>query len=376
MLDTFLGDEFKVETASGGEEALGLVERSSFDVVVSDLTMPKMTGVEFLTEVAKRSPSSARIVVSGFVDEVSIAKCCMVGHRYFIKPFDPISLTHLIQNLSRAKKPPMNKKVHEIIGKIGALPCPSEIFLELSSALNSSASSIHDISDIVSRDPALTAKALQIVNSAQFGSARRITSIMEAVQMIGLDLVRAIAGGLQIFKFYDSEKYPGMHLGELWKHSLKVAFVARTLSELEGLPVRMCSEAFTIGLLHDVGKLILATNAPDEFRIVSEKAKQENKPPHEVEIELFGSSHAQIGAYLLRLWGLPDSIVTAVESHHSVTRSDYKMFSPFFMLHMAQCLTRPAEELPDWHNQFAAEFGLTEKLESWRESIRALETPL
>lgn len=150
MLDSFLGDEFKIATATGGEEALGLVEQSTFDVVVSDLTMPKMTGVEFLTEVARRSPASARIVVSGFVDEVSVAKCCMVGHRYFIKPFDPIALTALIQNLSRTKKPPMSKAVHEIIGKIGALPCPSETFLQLTSALNSPTASIQDISDIVS----------------------------------------------------------------------------------------------------------------------------------------------------------------------------------------------------------------------------------
>ena len=373
MLDSFLGDEFKIATASGGEEALGLVEQSTFDVVVSDLTMPKMTGVEFLTEVARRSPASARIVVSGFVDEVSVAKCCMVGHRYFIKPFDPIALTGLIQNLSRTKKPPMSKAVHEIIGKIGALPCPSETFLQLTSALNSPTASIQDISDIVSIDPALTAKVLQIVNSAQFGSARKITSIMEAVQMVGLDLVRAIAGGLQIFDFYGRDGKTRAPLGELWKHSLQVAFVAKGISEMEGLPNRMCSEAFTIGLLHDVGKLILASNTPDEFRHVLERASYECKPSHEIENEIFGSSHAQIGAYLLRLWGLPDTIVTAVESHHSVTRVDYKTFTPFFMVHMAQCITRSPDLLPPWHFQVAEEFGLTEKLEVWRNAVPSIQ---
>jgi len=84
MLDSFLGEEFTVQTAGGGDEALELMTKSSYDVVISDLTMPKMTGVEFLTEVANRSPASARVVVSGYVDEMSIAKCCLVGHRYFI----------------------------------------------------------------------------------------------------------------------------------------------------------------------------------------------------------------------------------------------------------------------------------------------------
>src|SRR5436190_2114250 len=152
MLDSFLGDEFAIQTAGGGSEALELMANSSFDVVISDLTMPKMTGVEFLSEVANRSPSSARVVVSGYVDEMSIAKCCMVGHRYFIKPFDPIQLTTLIQSLSQAKKLTLSKKVQELIGRIGALPCPSETFLELTNALNSNFSSINDIGSIICQD--------------------------------------------------------------------------------------------------------------------------------------------------------------------------------------------------------------------------------
>jgi putative nucleotidyltransferase with HDIG domain len=187
--------------------------------------------------------------------------------------------------------------------------------------------------------------------------------------MIGVDLVRAITGGLQIFKFYDSEKLTGISLGQLWKHCLCVAFAARRLAEVEGLPPRMCADAFTIGLLHDVGKLILATNAPEEFRQAWDAAERENKPLHEIEADIFGSTHAQIGAYLLRLWGLPDSIVTAVEMHHSISKADYKMFSPFFMVHMAQCVTRPARSLPPWHQQFTAELGLTEKVQAWRDML-------
>ncbi len=367
MLDSFLGEEFSVQTAEGGDQALEMMADSKYDVVISDLTMPKMTGVQFLTEVANRSPASARVVVSGYVDEMSIAKCCMVGHRYFIKPFDPIALTTLIQSLSQAKKLTLSLKVQDLIGKIGALPCPSETFLQLTNALNSYTSSITDIGGIISHDPSLTAKILQVVNSAQFGGARKISSVPEAVQIIGLELVRALMLGFEVFKFYDAkESAAGISLGNLWKHCLRTAVASRRLSELEGLPSKMCGEAFTIGLLHDIGKLILASNAPEEFRVAWDKSSQENIQLYEAEMLSFGATHAQIGAYLLRLWGLPESIVTPVQMHHSLTRADYNMLTPALMVHFAQCLTRPEPAVPKWHFDFIRELGMDEKMAEWR----------
>ena len=369
MLDSFLGEEFTVQTAGGGDEALELMTKSSYDVVISDLTMPKMTGVEFLTEVANRSPASARVVVSGYVDEMSIAKCCLVGHRYFIKPFDPIALTTLIQNLSQTKKLTLSKKVQILIGRIGALPCPSETFLQLTNALNSNLSSMGDVSGIVSQDPSLTAKILQVVNSAQFGGSRKIGSVTEAVQIIGLELVRALMLGFQVFKFYELKDPAGISLGNLWKHCLRTAITARRLCELEGLPSKMCGDAFTVGLLHDIGKLILASNAPDEFRTAWDKAAQENIPLYEAELAIFGATHAQIGAYLLRLWGLPESIVTPVQMHHSLTRADYNMLTPALMVHFAQCLTRPENAVPKWHFDFIRELGMNERMADWRATL-------
>jgi putative nucleotidyltransferase with HDIG domain len=303
------------------------------------------------------------------VDEMSIAKCCLVGHRYFIKPFDPIALTTLIQNLSQTKKLTLSKKVQILIGRIGALPCPSETFLQLTNALNSNLSSMGDVSGIVSQDPSLTAKILQVVNSAQFGGSRKIGSVTEAVQIIGLELVRALMLGFQVFKFYELKDPAGISLGNLWKHCLRTAITARRLCELEGLPSKMCGDAFTVGLLHDIGKLILASNAPDEFRTAWEKAAQENIPLYEAELAIFGATHAQIGAYLLRLWGLPESIVTPVQMHHSLTRADYNMLTPALMVHFAQCLTRPENAVPKWHFDFIRELGMDERMADWRATL-------
>jgi HD-like signal output (HDOD) protein len=112
--------------------------------------------------------------------------------------------------------------------------------------------------------------------------------------------------------------------------------------------------------------LILASNAPEEFRSAWDKASNENIPLFEAEMALFGATHAQIGAYLLRLWGLPESIVTPVQMHHSLTRADYNMLTPALMVHFAQCLSRPENAVPKWHFDFVRELGMEEKAAEWR----------
>ena len=96
MLPPFLGEDYDAITASNAREALDHLSRGGFDIVVSDLTMPEISGVELLARVAEISPSTARVVVSGFADEITVAKCLMAGHRYFSKPFDPIALTTML----------------------------------------------------------------------------------------------------------------------------------------------------------------------------------------------------------------------------------------------------------------------------------------
>src|SRR5262245_51722427 len=131
MLSPFFGEEYTVVTASGGQEALNRMDEQSFDAVVSDLTMPNMLGIEFLTEVSSRSPATARIVVSGFADEMTTAKCLLVAHRYFSKPFNPTVLTNVVISLCDAQTKAANDKVREYVGKLEALPTLSRTHFEL-----------------------------------------------------------------------------------------------------------------------------------------------------------------------------------------------------------------------------------------------------
>lgn len=367
MLQPFLGEDYTVSTASSGEQALALMEHEKFDVVVSDLTMPKMSGAELLGQVAQRWPASARVVVSGFADELTVAKCLMVGHRYFSKPFDPMALTRAVQKLSEARDTAVNEKVREYVGKIDALPTQSHTYLALTKALGSTSASIREISTLIEQDMALTSKVLQTVNSAMFGPARRISSVLEAVQLIGFQVLRALVLGIQVFDFFQNAALK-VSLNSLWSHSLNTAVRAKKLAVLENLSDSQCDEAFLAGLLHDIGKVALAASSPNEYQKLWTLHRQDSLALREGELSTFGATHAQVGAYLLKLWGLPDSIVEAVEHHHHMRPCDIQTFSPLLAVYVAQEF-----DLKDGPSPKALELlekaGYASRFDDWRSAL-------
>lgn len=374
MLQPFLGDDYTVSTASSGEQALGIMESERFDVVVSDLTMPRMSGAELLTQVAQRWPSSARVVVSGFADELTIAKCLMVGHRYFSKPFDPLALTKAVQKLSEARDMAVNDKVRECVGKIDALPTQSQTYLALTKALGSNSVSILEISSLIEQDPALTSKVLQTVNSAMFGPARRITSVLEAVQLIGFQVLRALVLGIQVFDFFQNAALK-LSLDTLWSHSLSTGLHAKQLAMMEGLSETQCDETFLAGLLHDIGKVALAASSPNEYQKLWTTHRKNSKALRAGELASFGATHAEVGAYLLKLWGLPDTIIDAVEHHHQLRPTDLQPFSPLLAVFVAQELAPDRESTPET-TALLENAGHGERIEVWRDLLFGESTRL
>lgn len=335
MLPPFLGDDYTVTTACGGEEALALFSQEPFDLIVSDLTMPKMTGIQLLTEISKLNPGTARIVVSGFADEVTAAKCLMVAHRYFTKPFSPSDLSNVIISLCDARTFAANDRIREFVGRIDAIPTLSKTYLELTKALRSHTVPLRDISAIIEQDLALTAKVLQTVNSVRFAPARRIQSVFDAVQMIGFEVVRALVLGIQVFEFCHKTARTEL-FQTVWSHSLRTAVRAKRLAAYEDLPYESCDETFLLGLLHDIGKVVLGASCPDEYQKIWVTHRENSAALVDAESRTFGADHAHVGAFLLRLWGLPEEIAQAVQMHHSVGAVDFTEFNPQLALHLAQ----------------------------------------
>ena len=325
---------YEIFTAASGKEGVQLLQERPFDVVISDLTMPGMDGVQLLGHVVRTQPDAARIVISGFLDRLKISQCLFVGHRYFNKPCDLKSLTALLLRLANFRSIVSNQKVRKVIGGLGSLPGPPETYIRLEEVLNSAYSSLNDVAAVVEQDLRVTAKLLQIVNSAQFGVARQIVSPTEAVQLVGVEVVRGLVLGLQAFSVYKSNKKNPPN--ELWDHSLKVALAARRIAQAQGLNFEQSEKAFLAGLLHDIGKIVMITNAPDEYAEVKTFARTCKIPLHEAEAQRFSATHAQIGAYLLALWGIQEDVVKIVEHHHSLeTFPEDDDFGPMAAVHAA-----------------------------------------
>ncbi len=339
-----LRDHYEVSIAASGKEGVQILQSKAFDVVVSDLTMPGMDGVHFLGHVVRTQPDAARIIISGYLDRLKIAQCLFVGHRYFNKPCDTKTLAALLLKLASFRDMVSNQKVRRVIGGLGSLPGPPDTYIKLEEVLNSAYSSVNDVAAVVEQDMGVTAKLLQIVNSAQFGIARQIVSPTEAVQLVGVEVVRGLVLGLQAFSVYKSNPAKKAPPSDLWDHSLRIALTARRLAQSHGLSHENCEKAFLGGLLHDIGKIVIMANAPEDHNDVVTFARNYKTPMHEAETRRFGAHHGQIGAYLLALWGIQDNVVRLVEHHHSLESfPETEDFAPLVMIHAAHAIESTAD---------------------------------
>jgi HD-like signal output (HDOD) protein len=330
-----LQDNYEVITATSGEQAVKLLHTRKFDAVITDLTMPDMDGLRFLGHVVQHQPDCARIIVSGYADRLKVARCLFVGHRYFSKPCNPLALAELLNRLASFRELVSNHKVRRIIGGIGALPGPPETFLKIEKVLESPLASMQDVAEVVEQDVAVTAKLLQIVNSAEFGIRHKVVSITEAVQLVGIEAVRGLVLGLQAFASY--KEHPGKKAppAQLWDHSLRTGLIARRVCRAQGFSLPTGDRAFLAGLLHDVGRIVIDANAPEERVEVNEFAKNFGISIAEAEKRHFGATHAEVGGYLLALWGIDDEVVRIVQHQESLSQFDGQDSRALVALHVA-----------------------------------------
>lgn len=365
-------DLWDIVTASNGRAALQLMERAAFDVVVSDLNMPEMDGIELLMAVRSRHPQTSRIILSGLQDQQQVARCLGATHQFLAKPFELKTLMDTLARVGGLDSYLNDKKVQALVGRLGSLPSFPSLYIEIIRELDSGTSSIDSIASIVAKDPGMTAKILQIVNSAAVGLARKVSSPFEAIQFLGVGTVRSLVLSAHIFSCFDRHRLPGFSIEQLWTHSFRTGTLARKILLLEQKDPAEAEEAYTAGMLHDAGKLMLAHSVPEQFNKVLALAAERQIPLHEAELEVLGASHAGAVAYLLGLWGLPAPIVEAVAFHHTPGRSDLRTCGPLTAVHVANILERELAQTPlpgtpsAIDMNYLAAIGIADRLELWR----------
>lgn len=321
-----------------GKEALELLDRKPFDVVVTDLRMPVMDGVTLLENIMKLHPQVVRIVLSGESDMGWIMRSARVSHQFLSKPCEPKILKLAIAKTCKLFDLLQDKAVIQLVSKIESLPSLPTLHEKIMEMINSSDASIKEIGDVIARDTAMTAKILQLVNSAFFGLPRHVSSPAQAATLLGMDTVKSLVLNIRIFSQFDLNKMPSSFLDKLWRHNITTGQLSKKISEKEKLEKTAIDHAFMAGLLHDTGKLILASNFPDNYRKALSLSEMAEISLWESEKKIFGITHAEVGAYLIGLWGLPVPIVEALAFHHYPSRSLEERFTPLTAVHLANII--------------------------------------
>jgi HD-like signal output (HDOD) protein/CheY-like chemotaxis protein len=365
------GDQWETSLAPDGLHALQLLRQSAFDVVVSDMQMPGISGIELLTEVRRMHPKTSRIIVSGVTDQAEAADALNCTHLFIPKPFDAKTLKATLARIGSLDTYLKDDRLRGLAGKMRTLPSFPTLYLEILGEIESQKSSIQGIAKIVAKDPGITAKILQVVNSAAFGLSESINDPVEAVQQLGMSTVRSLVLSAQVYSSFSSARLKNFSAEALWMHLMKCGDLARTILRREHADLNEAENAYTAGLLHDIGKLMLADSLPREFEKALTLAEVEQIPLAAAELEIFGATHDGLGAYLLGLWGLPVAMVEAVAFHHTPQASDLKKVNTLTAVHVANALCDESEA-GNLNLEYLAEIGAADRLDDWRETAAEL----
>jgi HD-like signal output (HDOD) protein len=307
---------WNMKFVESGEEALAVFENEAVDLIVSDVRMPGMDGGQLLAAVKQRWPETVRIIVSGYSDPVQAARLTSLAHQYLAKPCEDRQVENVIERCFHLQELLGQESLRTVVGNVGTLPAMPKTYGRLQQALARPSVTAAEIGDIVTSDAAVASKVLQITNSAFFRLRKPMVRIKDAVTYLGFATIRNLVLCAEIFSQWErSPELPGVDPQRLQRHAEQSAAACKSLNGGRISP----DDAWLAGLLHDIGYWVLIQECPREIAESIELSRVQRLPLWKCELQRIGATHAQVGAYLLGLWGLPYPIVEAVALHHTPT---------------------------------------------------------
>lgn len=366
------GPGWEVEFAAGGEAALASLEQQPADVLVAEEQMIPMDGVTLLTRVRERHPTTIRMILSATARPGMAA---IVSHRFLSKPCNVAELGTLIKRSCALRQRTSEAEALRRTMSATALPSRPGVYMELNQVLADPSWQPSQVAAVIERDVALSAKVLQLANSALFGLTSTVSTVRDAVVYLGADTIRSLALTAEAFGKLTPRSAEGFSIDAFQAHAMLVARITSSI-----LPAgRAQQEAVTAALLHDIGQLVLVGDGGPRWAQLRRRARERRVPMHVLEKETDAITHAEIGAHLLSLWGLPDPIVEAVAGHHSPSSVPGLAFDGVAAVHIANVLAHelephdpeapPAATLDD---ELLDKLGLRPRLDLWRHVARQL----
>ncbi len=366
-------DYWKADFASSGKDALQKLAERPFDAIVTDMHMPVMDGNQLLDLVSKTSPGVMRFVLSGHVTDTQVMHSTTIAHQMIAKPSDIDHIFTIVERACRLRDQLTDPKLRQLVTEIKQLPSVPALYNQLLKELDSPNASTQTVGNIIAKDTAMTAKILQLVNSAFFGLPDTISSPHRAVTILGLNTVKALVLGIHVFSEYEDHGNFPVTINTIWKHSLLVSGIANKLAQQIHLSVQDQENARVSGILHDIGKLALLSMPEFTAKV---PVVRKGGASLEMEYSVLKTSHAEIGGYLLGMWGLPTAIVDVVTFHHrpfSNVKENPDLLSALYVANSLANMVHNEME-PNYAKYmdmaYLERIGLVNQLDEWAEIAR------
>ena len=276
-------------------------------------------------------------MLTGQADESSILRTVGVVHQFLAKPCDPEKLKAVLMQTSTLQDILSDGRLKDLVSQLGTLPSLPTMYAKLQKVLSAADVDMADVVAIIEQDIAMTAKIMQLVNSAFFGVYKKVESPGRAVALLGLETIKTLVLGVEIFSQMRIPKSI-FHIDLLWVHSLMVGKLAKAIASHITDDKDIINNAFLAGILHDIGKLVLVSQLPEQYRQVLELAVDQKITLPCAEQQIFGAEQSAVGAYLLGLWDFPKPIVQAIGFHHNLDKYRASTFTPAMAVHVANVL--------------------------------------
>jgi len=358
---------WQMHFVNSGAAALEAMEAQHFDAVISDMRMPVMDGADLLNRIKQRYPDVVRMILSGQSSREALYRSISPAHQFLSKPCNPKELMARLGQAFAMRDLLSNQSLKTVVSGMRSIPSLPALYDELTEALRAESPSLSNIAKIISKDLGMAAKILQLANSAFMGTSGRVSSLVQALSLIGTETVRTLVLSVHVFSQFDGKSHLAASLTTIWEHSVAVSSMAQLIAASENSPKTLVEESFTAGLLHDVGKVVLLAEVPKEYREIFESRIPGRKNREQA---CLGCTHAEIGAYSMSIWGLPLPLVQAVAFHHWPSHAGETHFSSLTAVHAANAIVSASDPHPENHEteldqDYLLSLGLQEHVPTW-----------
>jgi len=306
--------------ANSFTEALDLIKSQFYDAVFVNARVPCKNCSQLLETVKQLYPDSTRVVLSNQSSSEMVRSSNVIAHHYIQKPCDIEQFANIVTRVSATRDALSSPGLRSFISRLASIPAMSEHVVMLVKELDSSDPSIRKICEQLQGEAKMASKVLQLVNSNLFGCPRKFKSILDATLYLGIDMLKPLLIVEHMFNGL-STTVSARQLRSIHAHRMLTGYLAKIIATHEGLTPTEIGNAYMGGMLHDVGTVVMMSLSPSVCDHIKEYCEFTGCSQVEAELHLFGTTHPQVGGYILNSWDLPFTVIeSVVESHDASSR--------------------------------------------------------